>query len=252
MDFFNDVDFTLAPWRSQLRYLALLVVMLTTQTANSAEWQLRTEVDSMTDRERKVASIRNDTGHSLSVYRMPDGSIWANFGLPKSNAEVLSSTQWPIYRVDKRTPRDLDAERRLQRLVRGITSRVTLEPKWINFMVWNGKVDAGRSEELIELSDGTAVTFRYFLFTGGYSETTFPLQGAAPAIAEAIDILAHLKSGDLQRIEAMSSAIKAAQKTCEANAVREDFSVCNERVKSCASKAGISADQFRQCAAAGG
>ena len=206
----------------------------------------------MTDRERKVAIIRNDTGHSLSVYRMPDGTVWANFGLPKSNAEVLSATQWPIYRVDKRTPRDLDSERRLQRLVRGTASRATQEPKWINFMVWNGKVDAGRSEELIELSNGTAVTFRYFLFTGGYSETTFPLQGASPAIAEAIHLSTLLQSGDLQRVEAISSAIKAAGKTCETNAVREDFSVCNERIKSCASKAGNSIDQFRQCTAAGG
>lgn len=228
----------------------LLVVMLTTQAANSAEWRLQTEVDSMTDHERKVAIIRNDTGHSLSVYRMPDGTVWVNFGLPKSNVEVLSSTQWPIYRVDKLTPRDLDTERRLQRLVRDLSSSTTLKPKWINFMVWSGKIDAGRSEELIELSDGTAVTFRYFLFTGGYSETTFSLQGAAPVIAEAIDISAHLKSGDLQRIEAMSSAIKAAKKTCEANAVREDFSVCNERVNSCVSKAE-SANQFLQCVATG-
>jgi len=226
--------------------------MLTAQTASSAEWQLRAEVDSMTDRERKVASIRNDTGHSLSIYRLPDGSVWANFGLPKTNTEVLSSAQWPIYRVDKRTPRDLDSERRLQRLVRGYASRATLEPKWINFMVWNGKADAGRSEELIELSEGTAVTFRYFLFTGGHSETTFPLHGAAPVIAEAIDISGNLKSGELQRIEALSSAIKAAQKSCESNAVREDFSVCNGRVRSCAEKSGTYADQFRQCVAAGG
>lgn len=241
----------LIPCMSAFRYLAFLVVMLATQAANSGDWQLRAEVDSMTDRERKVAAIQNETGHSLSIYRMPDGSVWANFALPKSNVEILSSGQWPIYRVDKRKPRDLDSERRLQRLVRGHISRTKLEPKWINFMVWHGNVDLGRSEELIELSDGDTITFRYFLFTGGYSETKFTLRGAGAVIAEAIDISASLKSGHIQRIEAMTSANVAERKICENNAIREDFSLCNQRVKSCASKAENSVDQFRQCVAHG-
>lgn len=231
-----------------MRKHLLLLTLLFVQSVHAGEWRVRNEIDSMTDRERKVAIAQNDTGHSLSIYRMPDDAVWVNFSLPKSSGEVLATNKWLMYRVDKETPRNLDDERRLQRLVGELQKRVVPEPKWLNFMIWDGKVEVGRSEGLIEFMDGESVTFRYYLFTGGFMETTFSLTGASPAIADALGLTGELKSGSLQRVEAVKSAMKVARKSCESNAVRVDFSVCFEKVKACAAQANENVDQFQLCA----
>ena len=187
----------------------------------------------MTDLQRRVASTKSALGHSLSVYSLPDGTAWVNFALPATNTEVLSSWKWPIYRVDKYKARNLDDERRLAAMVPGMQKRVMMEPKWINFMIWDGDKSKGRSAALQELSNGSTLIVRYFLFTGGYSEATFDLSGADKAIADALAITEYLSSGEFPRREAKDSALRNASSTCEQNAVHEDFSQCMARIRAC-------------------
>lgn len=240
-----------------MRNFLLFITLSTCGVAQANQWTVQREVDSMTDREIKIAAVKNAAGHTLTVYRRSDNSAWATFRLPLGNSEVLAVDQYPVYRVDKQEPRNLEV---LQKRALDFPGPVKplLEPKWISFFLWDGKVSSGRSDMLIELSEGKLVVFRYFLFSGGFAETSFTLKGASDAIADALNISSDLTSGSLRHIEEtnkaandarklLTEAIDAARKSCEANAVRVDFSVCYERVKRCAAQEQGSAQIFKSC-----
>ncbi len=190
---------------------------------------------------RVSAMTINEDGASLSVYKVRDGSVWANFTLPRSSTDVLASNRYPLYRVDKRAPRDLDRERTLPRLVRDYAPAAVREPKWINFRLWIGSTPA-RSEELIEMMEGSTVVFRYYLFTGGYKETSFALNGSVVG-----EVLGLRESQSMRSAEEMVRMMRAAKKTCEDNAVRVDFSVCFERAKACSVQASGDPAAFLAC-----
>lgn len=196
-----------------------------------ADWRVDEQTDSMTDEVRHTASTVNSSGYRLTFYRMPDGSVWGNFKLPAASSELLSNKAWPMYRVDRNPPRNLDDERRLSRLVRGVPAYAENEPKWINFRVWDGNAEQGRHDGLIEIINGSRLVFRYTLFTGGYSETTFDLTGARAAITTIARIEQALPR--MERAESVRRLMAAAHKRCSENAVREDFAVCAARLEPC-------------------
>jgi hypothetical protein len=229
-----------------MRALLISLVLASAPAFAQGTWRLTAETDAMTDRVKRSATTVNEQGLELSVYRGPKDAAWVLFSLGKSSFDTLSPTRAPIFRVDKLQPHDLDSDRRMSERGLGL-DLYRWEPRWINFSIWHGREAEGRSVELKELMSGQSVVFRYYLGTGGYKETSFALVGAAPVIAEALGISEQLKSGSLQRTESMEEALRNAGKGCEQNAVREDFSVCFARAKSCATKADGDVRQFHLC-----
>ncbi len=63
--------------------------------------------------------------------------------------------------------------------MRGLFRLIAIEPKWVNF--------AFGAPAWEQLMGGDGVIFRFWLFTGGYKETSFTLGGAARAIAAVIE-----------------------------------------------------------------
>jgi hypothetical protein len=58
----------------------------------NAEWNLITITDAITDDEKKTAIIKNDLGHTFSIYRLgPGGTVWVNFAL--SEMYLIKLTQ---------------------------------------------------------------------------------------------------------------------------------------------------------------
>lgn len=163
-----------------------LFLLLQIVTAH-ATWNVETKTDSMTDEKRRTAKILNSAGHSLSIYRHSSGAVWVNFSLSNRSLEQLSPDKPPSFRVDKNEPHDIADDKRIQEMDVGLQA-YAWEPKWINFLIWHGKESEGRSTTLDQLMLGKSILFRYYLFTGGYKETTFNLDGAGPAIARALGI----------------------------------------------------------------
>jgi hypothetical protein len=225
------------------RVLIGLFLLLTIATAH-ATWNVDTTTDSMTDEVKQAAKVTNDDGHSLSIYRHTSGAVWANFSLSNRSLDQLSPQKPPAFRVDKNEPQDIANEKRLQEMGVGIQA-FAWEPKWVNFLIWHGKESEGRSKTLDQLMQGTSVVFRYYLFTGGYKETTFSLDGGGKAIASALDISTDVDKAAAERAEELKRAYLAATKTCQKD--MSTFRPCFERVNSCRKQSNNDLAAFQQC-----
>lgn len=175
-----------------LKKLTVLVLGLSIHVLAFADWKVETHLDAMSDETRKKAIIKNERGHTFSVYRIGvDGPAWGNFALSDESLDIIDGSKPPMYRVDKNPPHDLADDVKLQELLArlgGGRIYYSWEPRWVNFHMWHGKSEEGLAPDLLELMDGNTVLFRYHLATGGYKDTSFTLQGASPAISEAIGI----------------------------------------------------------------
>lgn len=224
---------------------ATFISLVFAATSSLAAWQVTTIKDSMTDETRRTAVVVNENGHSLSVYRQPSGTVWANFSLASKSVDQLTLQKPPVFRIDKNEPNDVVDQKRLQAISASGIQAFAWEPKWINFLVWHGEEAHGRSKTLNELMQGTSAVFRYYLFTGGYKETTFSLQGARPAIAEALGIPQVADSAVTVNAEAFKTEFLAATTACQRD--MKTLRPCFERVSACHTKANNDSKKFRQC-----
>lgn len=227
-----------------MRQLLITLLLISAPVFAQSGWRVASETDAMTDKVKKSAMVRNEQGHELSVYRGPNGAAWVLFSLAQSSFDTLSPGQAPIYRVDKLQAHDLDSSRRLSGRGLGL-DLYRWEPRWVNFSIWHGKEDEGRSVQLAELMSGQSVVFRYFVGTGGYKETSFTLVGAATTIAEALDISPIPDPAVEAKAEAYKGALSAASTQC-----RQDMgtlSQCIARVTACQRKAQRNLELLQEC-----
>jgi len=171
-----------------MKKLIILVMLCSCQSIAVAGWEVKETVDAMTDETKKTASETNEQGHSFSIYRIEKGgAVWGNISISKKVFDQLDPNKPPMYRVDKNDPVDLTKMKKMQDMGLGIQS-YSWEPKWVNFLMWHGKLDEGIAPQLESIMNGKKIVVRYFLITGGYKETTFSLDNAMKAITKALDI----------------------------------------------------------------
>jgi hypothetical protein len=190
----------------------LLVACCLAAIANASTWTVETKTDSMTDQIRRSATVKNEQGFRLSIYRVESGAVWALFALPEAGSDVLGS-RLPMLRIDKKQPQNLDDSRQVEGLA-GF-SFAKSEPKWVNFLLWHGKGEPNTGT-LRDLMDGQVVVFRYWLFTGGYKETSFALATAKEAIATALGVSAEADPIAARAEEERKARLSAANKECDA------------------------------------
>lgn len=227
-----------------MQRLLLAIPLLLAMVTAFASWKVETKTDSMTDQIKKSAVVVNEQGHSLSIYRHPSGAAWGNFSLSNGSLDQLSSQKPPVFRIDKNAPHDVADEKRLQEMGVGVQA-YAWEPKWVNFLIWHGNESEGRSKTLDQLIQGKTIVFRYYLFTGGHKETTFSLDGAGPAIANALGISVEVDKATAERQEEFKGAYLAASKTCQQD--MKTFRACFEKVNSCRKQANNDVAAFQQC-----
>lgn len=220
------------------------LLLAVSEALAQGDWRVTTEIDSMSDRVKRSATIVNGDGHSLSVYRGPGEAAWVLLSLGKSSFDTLAPRRAPIYRVDKNEPNDLESDRQLTESGLGLTL-YAWEPRWVNFSIWHGKEAEGRSVKLRELMSGKRVVFRYTLSTGGYKETTFSLAGAGPAIAEALGIAATEDPEVAAAASAYRTEYVSASKRCQQDMPR--IRACFERVRACNKQAQGDLKTLQKC-----
>ncbi len=164
----------------------IFIILLLNQSLLCAEWEIKREVDSMADEEEISAVLFNDEGYMLRLYTLDSGEFFCTFSLPANSLDVLSNTQAPMYRVDKNEPCDLNLKVKWQEMV-GEKTLYQQEPKWCNFIL---SIKLDKIEDIFggleEFAKGERIVFRYWLFTGGYKETSFIISGAGKVISEVL------------------------------------------------------------------
>tara|TARA_Y100000031_G_scaffold144424_1_gene175857 strand:+ start:151 stop:702 length:552 start_codon:yes stop_codon:yes gene_type:complete len=168
----------------------LFTVLIFNQSLLHAGWVINKEVDSMTDKKTTSAVLSNDEGYELKLYTLASGEFFCTFALPTNSLDVLSHSQAPMYRVDKNIQQDLnDLAKMHDKLIEHGAYLYSQEPKWCNFIlsaVEKKNRDTISGWVLEEFAKGEKIVFRYWLFTGGYKETSFSISGADKAILEVL------------------------------------------------------------------
>ena len=204
-----------------------------------AQWHVETRTDSMTDKLVKSAVLVNSEGHTLTIYRSEDKSIWAVFRLSSASLDVLASTP-PIYRIDKLPPNDLGEAKRSK-----IFHMFEQEPKWVQWLIFHGDGPANTGT-LRELMDGHTLIVRYFLFTGGNKETTFNITGAKDAISRATGIPSEADPNAATRDKRFHEVFAELSNKCQS--LKGKASVdCALRLGKCAEKANGDPEAMRAC-----
>jgi hypothetical protein len=243
------------------RLLSALVTgssVLLAQVAAAAavgEWKVKTEIDALTDQTRQVATVTNADGFTFSIYRTGRG-VWANFSLPHSDPESLDPTKLIQFRIDKYPAQGLESWVDVKRDL-GL-QLFDVQPKWINFAL---PPSGGGESEVTRhrLQKGSTLLVRFYLFTGGSRDTTFPLKGARQAIAVATgtpetwdeveeerleELRAHHREFEKGWSTAWSSAVASCRHGHDANAQLS----CTMKMGDCKRKyenAGDSMDTLR-------
>jgi hypothetical protein len=178
-------------------------------------------------KERTTAVVENKEGHSLSIYRQPDGAVWARFTLAGKTPDQLAAAKPPVYQIDKNKPNDVADPMRAHGMM-GLKSYAA-EPKSVSFLIWTGK-DEVRSDRMNQLMNGKAVSFQYYPASGGSKRTEFPLNGAGQAIARALDIPKKDKALAENR-EDFRLAFREVMKKCQREGA--DMNECANRAAAC-------------------
>jgi hypothetical protein len=228
--------------KKQLLLAALLAFSL---SVNAQQWRVETRRDSMTDEVKRTATITNQAGYSVSVYRGPGGAAWFNFALPTRSLGQISPKRAPVYRVDRHEPEDLDDLRRTSERSEALRL-YTWEPGWVNAVIWHGDESEGRGASLEQLMNGKSLAVRYYLFTGGHRETTFPLTGAQSAISKALGIAPTARDQAKEtQLKLFQSAVIDATTVCMTEPPKA--AACLDSVAACSSAANKDLERFLKC-----
>jgi hypothetical protein len=209
-----------------------------------ADWQVVTDADALPDKVYKMAQTTNAQGQSLAVYRMLRGAVWLRFQVKLGGPEALATGRAPFYRVDQNPNHDLEE-------LRDFTERRPSAPMYlstpdsISFVLGALQPDDTRPPNLSELLAGARLQIRYLLEQGEIRQASFSLEGAAPMIAQALDI--KLAAAPASSAEAaFQAAIDAALKACVEKGGPYQ-SVCRGKVSTCRAGAGGDLATLQAC-----
>ena len=168
-----------------------------------ADWQVETFTHSATQTKSQSATVRNEDGFELAIFKTSEGYIWLDFSLSDNNFDELAQRPLPRFQIDDQKP---------VQMIRGFVATIVPADEGINAVIVddsgaittdkNFNLDHIVAERLPErvicpifqgddrphlntleiLSNGTTIYFNYTLLNGNKGETSFTLKGAKQAL----------------------------------------------------------------------
>lgn len=197
-----------------IRTLYALLFSIFLHSSAWAEWSYQSKVDAMTDAKVSWASLRSN-GYTIMVSETPGGVVLLTLMLSPALNEMVASRTPIIFRVDGHKP-----------IVPPIAS---WQPRTVTMEIDRQLLTNGRGEFLLQLMQGERLLMRWPVFNGGARDVEFSLQGAAPVLAQALNLSQRLADGSLVKREADRKAYIAKAARCKDNAIKEDYAVCMNR-----------------------
>ena len=164
----------------------LLTLTILVASSLSANWEVTDREVSTVTTMQKTASITNDIGDTLSIYRAADRNIWCSFKVFNSKAFVPYWVKAPILVIDDNKSIDLASTQTMQSSFSFHSYDWTKDQ--LNFRISPSKTDQLISDTLFELMRGDKLTVQYTLRTGVKMNSTFSLKEANIAIGELLEI----------------------------------------------------------------
>jgi len=195
--------------------------------------------------ETRAASITNDDGFQLYLYRNPIGRVYALITLPDDSPDLKRTGIVATLTPDGYETKAIEARNERGRVVEyAISTGRSLRDR-----LWHGKGQAPAFGTFRDLLDAPGLTARLMLETGSETTTWWSMDGAAKPIAQALGISMGGVPAGREWEDAASQALLAAMTACQ---FPELDVICIQKVSACTAK--ISEDRdidgFEGCVAA--
>ena len=143
----------------------LILLSLSAQT--QAQWNVMSHTDTDSGLQTLVATIENEDGFKLEIYRDANDVIRSRFNI-RNSYDLLAIKHCPTFQVD---------ERELSN--RSINDAPCLsQPRWSEYVIGYISDDNVLSLPLHNLMNGNVIYYRFLLRNGNYDETSFSLSGS--------------------------------------------------------------------------
>jgi hypothetical protein len=143
--------------------------------AATGQWAIVNQRLEGTQADAVVARIRNDAGYTLEFYRDGVSAIRARFSLNPGLA-TLAKTHCPTFQVDRWSPMNRSAN----------DAACLATPRWAEYVLGYVTDNRIRSERLIQIMEGSLLTFRFRLDGGDYRDAEFNLAGSKRSVTAAV------------------------------------------------------------------
>ena len=153
--------------RKLILFLILLNVSLPAQLQAQTQWNIMSHTDTDSGLQTLVATIENEEGYKLEIYRDANDVIRSRFNI-RNSYDLIAVKQCPTSQVDERVLSN-----------RSINDAPCIsQPRWAEYVIGYITDDKVLSLPLHNLMNGNLIYFRFLLKNGSNAETSFSLYGS--------------------------------------------------------------------------
>ena len=147
--------------------LTLFLLSMSVHSQAQTQWEVMSHTDTDSGYQTRIATIENDDGYKLGVYRDVNDVIRLKFNI-RNGFELLADKQCPTFQVDDR-----------QLSNRSINDAPCLsQPRWAEYVIGYITENSVLSLPLHNLMNGNDIYYRFLMDNGNYTETSFSLSGS--------------------------------------------------------------------------
>ena len=155
--------------------LTLFLLSISVQGQARAQWNIVSHTDTDSGYQTRIASIENNDGNKLEIYRDVNDVVRLRFNI-RNSFELLAKKQCPTFQVDKR-----------QLSNRSVNDALCLsQPRWAEYVIGYITDKKVLSQPLHNLMNGNVIYFRFLMNNENYAETSFPLSGSKAILNAAL------------------------------------------------------------------
>jgi hypothetical protein len=172
-------------------------------SASFADWEIETFTHSDTGTKSQSATVRNDEGFELAVFKTDEGYVWLDFSLSDYSFDELAQRPLPLFQIDDFKPVQLlrgfvativPADEGIEAIVVHDDKSVSTDrdfsvnhiiaerlPERVICPIFQGS-SRPHLDTIEQLSTGKQITFSFTLLDGSKGKTVFTLKGAKEAL----------------------------------------------------------------------
>jgi hypothetical protein len=155
--------------------LTLFLLSISVQVQAQAQWNVVSHTDTDSGYQTRIATIENDDGYKLEIYRDVNDVVRLRFNI-RNSFELLAKKRCPTFQVDKR-----------QLSNRSVNDALCLsQPRWAEYVIGYITDKTVLSQPLHNLMNGNVIYFRFLMNNDNYAETSFSLSGSKAALNGAL------------------------------------------------------------------
>jgi hypothetical protein len=152
-----------------------ILILLSLSAQLHAMWDVMSHTDTDSGLQTRVATIENEEGYKLEIYRDANDVIRSRFNI-RNGYDLLAVKQCPSFQVD---------ERELSN--RSINDAPCIsQARWSEHVIGYIIDEKVLSLPLHNLMNGNVIYYRFILQNGNYGETSFSLSGSKSIIYNSI------------------------------------------------------------------